>query len=472
MKVGHLILFLSLAAVGFSAHGQYDEDSMGMGSVSKDLLAKITKAQGSLRNLSETKDCKFPENPDCTTKSLCEGITANADSLYLYKNAEGKGVPNVFLFQVNDALEGCFKTKAPNISDDPFFAPEKFLKNSQAWQQEEAKNKNLFEDTKNEIVRMLESRKDGKNNKDMDVMIRRIQTVKMAPIAGHEAEYLTKASCNLPNAAYDYNTHTLLVCPQLYRYPQAALETVLAHELGHSIDPCLVGGDLKQTSDGIVTELSHQEKVPGKVLVPGIAYDANPFKKNVLQCLQQKNSMGVTSKPLADYEDEIMMQVQETESYANDGSEDPGIRKELEGLKKQQNEMKSTYKYQQACSWFKKSGDAQETFADWVAAQVKRAKVSQIKDPAKAKTYALESEGIFLSYSCGEVKQRVLSKVLSQFDTRDRRQVETRCYDMVRMIGGETHPEGAQRIDKLHLAVPEIQKALGCKPDKTVPDCK
>ena len=104
---------------------------------------------------------------------------------------------------------------------------------------------NIFDKSQEKIISYLKKKiSERPDRKDeFKLMIKRIETISFNKNVNQSA------TCSGPNAFYDPGTHQFTLCQQILEFPKASLEAILLHELGHSIDPCLVSQDLMTISD-------------------------------------------------------------------------------------------------------------------------------------------------------------------------------------------------------------------------------
>jgi hypothetical protein len=458
----------------FNALAAFDDEGLSPG-----LIEKIQGAQASLKNgLAATKNCSIPDQVSCSGKDYCAEFEKNADSPYLYKNAEGKGVPNIPLLKLNDDLEGCFKIP-PNLDkNNPLLypqllrsakdagGPEALSKNRKIWEKENENLKSLVEDTRSRILALFESRKNGKNNAEIEKMKERIKLIRLSTVQEVADRRLqAKAGCDLPNAAFDPGNFVLYVCPQMLTLPSPALQMMLAHEMGHAVDPCAMAQDLHKNGN----EYAAMMKPPiipakmakwGQQINSGVGLKANPYSK-VISCLQGKDSLRVSMESEQDTSDRLTV---ELANYEGDNT--PEDSKEINYLRSVSENIHEVYDRYGACMTFTKSQQMQEGFSDWLSSQVLKNKVGEIKDPAAAKQFAFESQSFFLGMGCQSLNDRVINKFQAQMDQRQKNELMGRCSELRIVKQDEQHSDTLDRVGRLYLTPKEMQKALNCKPNE------
>ncbi|MNL08431.1 hypothetical protein D3C87_1291500 [compost metagenome] len=336
----------------------------------------------------------------------------------------------------------------------------------------------IFSDVQDRMVQVLRNRRTRENAKAIDNMIARITTVKISTADATDLASPAVKGCDIPNAGYNPRDHQITLCPQLMNLPDATIFSILAHELTHPIDPCSMAMSYTR-EQGVIAiaekDFRFEEPPPKDPFFTSIKVDANPFKSTIA-CLQKPESMGVKIPAM---ESVIASTIKETEdamgtkeevaAYQDDSNADvtdllrAQLDEKVQGIRTYYPEFKQ-------CFNLSGNGHLTEGFADWMSTQVLKQKISDIPDSGKAKTYANESQMFFLAMSCPNVSQAALSVVrpLMQkkcggqiFDLKTRGVVET-----------DTHPGSARRANRLIYAPAEIQKALGCKKDPGLIECK
>jgi hypothetical protein len=270
--------------------------------------------------------------------SICEQFTQQKDSVYFYADETGHKVPNYTYLKTHP--------NAVRVGSDPFLNPRLFSKAEfrPAYLQAQARMEALFLATQAAVIKVVDKKRNSLSADDFKNLIVRLQTVRLADPDEPEMRSIARQACNRPNAIYMSDKHALFVCPSLMNFPDMTLQKVIAHELGHVIDPCTLSYELNS--------------------IAGIPYQKNPLQQTV-QCLQSKDSI---------------------ESY---GSYDQKHRDQ-----------------HGACARINPQDQIEEVFADWVASEVVAEKVRQEQNHVIAEKKALESQLLFLSVACFADKDR------------------------------------------------------------------
>lgn len=424
---------------------------------------------------------KLSDSTTCSFESYCDKLAGKGQDFYLYQDSEGHQVPNYPLISVMSTAESCMPQAFPEAAvRDPFNYPEQLMneknaggkenlrQNLENYEKQLSRTKNIFQDAKKRIIQVLEKRRTSKNSKQIANMISRVGAVELSPAQLGDGVYVrTAAGCEVPNAFYQPQTHKVTVCPQILNLPEAALFEVIAHELGHAIDPCALTLSVSKTSDGGYSqeepeffggEISKTEKA-----FQPIPLDQLPLNK-VISCLQQNDSIGAKVPSKKELLDQIDKDLLDEESA------------DLEARRERVNGFYDKFKY---CGDLTGHNHLQEAFSDWMATQALTQKLSDISDSTKAKEYALGAQFLFMASECSNIQQASLRKVQSI-----EKDLAPRCseFDKVsqklnqRLSQGlkSDHPMVAARVNRIILAKPEIQRTLGCTADSKIngKECK
>lgn len=489
MKSLHLSFISVLALTAQVSFAQSGDDA--------DLIAKIQKVRDKITaTAGSSATCPTPRSKNCTFKGACDEFDGKAMDAYLYQNAEGRQVPNFQLLTHMDNVEIClnrpFGAKAP--TQDPFInplqlfdaqaagGPEQMSKNYQRYAQEVKRNNKIFDEAKKNILKVLDSRRNSSNAKEIDNMKARVSQVTFwAPVSHNELSDLNFYGCGMPNAAYNPDSHRVQVCPQLMNMPDAAIYATIAHELGHSIDPCQASKYYEKNDRGVTESTpgyyDAEQVIPRNKVFDAITGAKNPFKQ-VLSCLQQNSSLGSklpTAQQIIDRRNkevsgviETREEIAEADAYEGDSATDmlrANHEMQIEGVRK-------NYDLFKGCYEFSDSGHIQEGFADWMASQALSEKIKEIPETKRAQEYAFESQSVFMAIGCKNVEQTVVSNL--------RPLVRQRCGYLLETMEGadrpssetDTHPDTGKRVSRISYANKEIQKAMGCQPDPGVQECK
>jgi hypothetical protein len=402
------------------------------------LLKSFQKLQKEIKqSATNAATCDVPPIDKCSFGDYCQKLRSQGQNFYLYKNKSGKTVPNYYFNWLVGQASACLDQPLPETdSEDPFVNPLKLSKSNPEYKSEAERSQKIFKDVQAHAVALLESRKTAANAAQIDVEIKRLQTVKMtSPLFKDKAE-LALAYCVFPaGATYHSDGNSILMCPQLLNLPDATLFSILSHELSHSIDPCN----------------AHQEIAGGSV-----AAGQNPFK-DVVKCLQQPKSFG--AKVVS--EENVLALLNNQEASFPKSAEIKAL------YNQRRKEASAHFQTHQYCRSFSKDADMQEGFADWMSAKLIAQKVSELSGD-QAKEYAFESQLFMAATQCQNVRVAAMNRVSAALKKNCPMFTESKK-DLLNPenFGREDqdvpHPKSSRRVDKILFAPPEIQKALGCK---------
>lgn len=405
------------------------------------LFKNLQKLQSELKQSERSAAaCEIPHVAECAFGDYCQKLRSQSQNFYLYKNADGKTVPNFFFIRLAKQVEGCLGQPMPETdSQDPFVNPLKLKTSSAAYQTELKRTQKIFADVKTRTVALLQSRKNANNAQEIDQEIKRVQAVQMKSLMFNDQRELER-ECGLPNATYQPDSNSISICPQMLALPDATLLSLLSHEISHSVDPCNAHKNIAGTS---------------------VAAKKNPFAQ-VLSCLSQSSSMGAKSSSQADLLSKIN---KEEKKLAKDLG--PLSLEVKAAFEKKRQTVKDNFDSYQYCRNFSGSADMQEGFADWMSSKIVAGKIAEIKDVAKAKEYAYETQLFIAGSECDNVKVAAINRVAAavekecpQFTEYKQMLLHPEQYTDPDIV---PHPNSSRRVDKILFAPPEIQKALGCK---------
>lgn len=364
----------------------------------------------------------------------------------------------------------------------------------------------VFQDTKSQLIAVLNKRKNGKNNKEVENLVDRINKIKMNP-----PDVQQGGICGSPNAFYNPTDHSFTLCPQLLQMPSASIQAIVAHELGHSIDPCTstfalekIDGTLKpnpyasliaqdtpeysifkatlpaQSSekyaamdrDFLKSSLSMvYEKFSFQNTQPAISSSQNPFS-SVVSCLQGADSVEARVADIAGTKEAINKKINDLkQSGATDT--DPRVKDLQETLAR----VDSVYADKKACSFIGSSGgqsQMQEAFSDWIASEVMANKITSAKTPEEGQQIAFEANGFFGAVNCEGFNADIAESARQTMEKAGcRHRGDTMSKDLQNMAThDDPHPEGYSRINRIFMANPAASRALGCQQQSGVKHCE
>jgi hypothetical protein len=267
-------------------------------------------------------------------RSICDQFQAQKDSVYFYSNEFNQRVPNFAYLKSHPRLV------SSNL-EDPFLNPRLFSKSEfrPLYLEAQGRIQKLFAETQAAVLKVVERKRASLSAEDFENLINRLKTVRLAMAEDKGMKAFEQDACNRPNAIYISGKHALFVCPGMMNFPDMTLQKIMAHELGHVIDPCTLSYDQSN--------------------IVGIPYQKNPLQ-HVVQCLQSKDSIQSYHLP-----------------YDQKHRDQHG-----------------------ACANVNPQDQIEEVFADWVASEVIADKIRTEQDRALSEKKALESQLLFLSVAC------------------------------------------------------------------------
>ncbi|HEX7676453.1 MAG TPA: hypothetical protein VF412_19915 [Bdellovibrio sp.] len=490
MKFMHLLPALILAFSSF-ARGQTSAEleSQNRAAVGKLSLLRETLKRSSLN----VPECGTPSSGPCTFANYCNAFSNKGTDFYLYKDDQGHTIPNFAMTTTVTYGESCMRRPfAQSAVNDPFVYSEQLVsakkaggkaalqKNKDLYAKELARTRSIFNDVQARVVKVLESRRNSQNAGEIDNMISRVKSVEFKnPTLGDGIYSMAADGCEGPNAFYSPQNHNITICPQLMNMPEASLFTTIAHELGHTFDPCATAYSYSKR-DG-KPSLNLPEFMGGasdraKPLFSAIPTQKNPMNK-VIACLQTAKSINVKNPTKQEMLDKINKDEEELrqESQGDNDSTQPVELGDatVAGFNDQRASLDQNYQNYQYCDSYTGNNYIKESFADWVSSQALGQKVSEIQDAGKAKEYAFTSQALFMSMDCDNLKQAAMNAVRGAVGNfcPTLNEVEAMLKSSEGGHEGD-HPLTSSRVDKIYFAAPQIQKALGCKPDQNTEECE
>ncbi len=395
---------------------------------------------------------------------------------------------------------------------------EKVLAFQKQFQDSLDKTYNLFKETQDRIVKVLESRMNSTNGAEIKSMIERIRKVKMnVPPVG--ASFSGFGPCGAgPNAFYAPYDHSFTVCPEFLQMPAASIQTVIAHELGHAIDPCTASFALseavgeKHKTDGsmgggffgatamegyipFTPKLPAQRETDLCSVEDGIARDYYRYTLKEPKLLPVATVVGLTQNPFAS----VVKCLESDESvHARMGDVDAIKKRFADKIKAMENEgavpnsaaladlkkrfasLEKNWADHRACGFVpakdhKGTSQMQEAFSDWMSGQVMSQKIKETSDDKKKNRLAFETVASFaVMNGCenfqGEFSAQVLKLTKEAGCTPEQSDFAKDLADM--SVHNDVHPEDEDRVTRIFMANPEIQKSLGCGQKSGVKNCE
>ena len=317
-------------------------------------------------------------------------------------------------------------------------------------------------------------------------MIKKVQTITFTDLDSPKISDSSNCSGGAVNAFYSPINHSMNMCPGILMLPDPSLLFVIAHEIGHSIDPCsfqiplmLVDSDKvnKFISESSFSKLDSEsfkklfpkdtammnleplffindsdqvskmvEKGFLKVVDPGLNLKQYPFK-SVVNCFVDKNHIHQVSKS----DLTLLKELYKKNNYPSSPSE----KIILENTKKRYFE--AIDKYPQCFEALGLKTQLNETIADMIGTVVEEKYLSE-HPPMTEEEKVSAFFGI--ADTCNEDP-----KILGKPKSYAPRIIESGFINSLIL----EHPKDEDRIEKIMMNSPEMEKIFACK--RTVPAC-
>jgi len=367
----------------------------------------------------------------------------------------------------------------------------------------------IFEKVKKKIVKRLNQLANGKNEKELNSMIQRIQTISMN----------LPEQCPGPNAYYSRNTHSFTLCSNILGLPEMALVEAIAHELGHSIDPCNLTGNLltqqiperkPNDSDPHSLETKKNKEVAAnfglfhfvpqlpsqgrdtkrfecdtfgsstqngsQVVTEGVGLSKNPLK-GVINCLASKESVCARLPHKEEVEEDLRVAIEQARKASQSESSE-----RLSRLKHAKENLDTLMEEKGACDILTHSSpktQINEAFSDWIASQVVASEVEDAA-PKDQKRLAFESIAFSLGVGCLEGIEQFRTKMeekLIALGCKQKQNISATASDLNAISDAENivtdvHSPDAERVEKIIFTHPTLRKSFGCAPLEGVKYCE
>nr|BFD68153.1 hypothetical protein HAGR004_31750 [Bdellovibrio sp. HAGR004] len=487
-----MIKFLTLAAMSLSVCAAQAQNVSG-----EALLQRLSQVRTALKaSAGASVACETPQSASCDFSGYCGKLAEKAGDFYLYRDKEGRTIPNTQLIGALSIAEFCAKNPFPqSVVQDPFVFVDQFLseekaggkeqfqKNRAALKAAEQRVEKVFTDMKTRVIRMLESKRTAENSAAIDNMIGRIRTVKYKP-ANTNGNYgdLAMQGCVGPNGYYSPDEHAITVCPQSMNMPEASLFSLMAHEIGHAFDPCTMA--MGRSQEGLIEpDWIEGRRAAGKEVFAPVFMEKNPFK-SVVACLQSPSSLNVKIPSMKNllsnvdkFEQDLKNEMSEMEDLQGEGEEAPARDATMARFEDERQRIRDNYDKFKYCSMLTNSGHIGEAFSDWIAAEALASKIKEIPEAGKRQEFAFASQAHFYGTGCSNILESSLNKINSA--------TQGACPELQEFMkhqasGGrhndpyhvDSHPATGQRVDRIYYAKPELREALGCKGGNHGQACK
>lgn len=417
---------------------------------------------------SSSKNCDIVSLPlQCNSASICSHL--ESDGLYTYTDSEGRKAINASMYSAVYNYSFCGDGGVGQLDDNPFLLPDKFAdervagsvqklkENQNKLKKEFARLENIFTDAVSQVVKVLESRKTSENKNYIDSLIRRVKSIELNKYSADDIyNGSLMSTCEIPNAYYSPPTHQVTICPQYLSSPEGNLFFILAHEISHSIDACNANFDLGKSGINLPTELGNPRN--SSVVDKGVNKENNPFT-SAFRCLASPNVIAVQNSSKSD----VLKQYEKTIAENPDSASriTPGYYW-----------TKKNFEKAEYCGFFGK-GHTQEASADWFATEALAMKLKALPDSARKKEFAFGAAALTSDLCDAAVTKSlaVADKVKGSFAC----QSLTKNMQVIKegaALGDKSHPTTKDRINKIILANPEVQKSLNCQGSAAASYCQ
>lgn len=358
--------------------------------------------------------------------------------------------------------------KSPLLHPEIFVYPHSFglgeedvKKNQEEYEKGLRRLNELLPKVQEMVTNLLNEKRDATNSDKIEKMIERIKKVKLNDGGFGKRELI---GCDLPNATYHTETHSIKICPQLFKNPLPDLVAILSHEMAHSIDPCFLSGDfLTKVNNGSKKHSIDLRYIIDRFLPDdeerksGILPSNNPYK-SAIACLTTKESIGAQTPIANDVKKRLTEQLNANPLGYRDTQE------------KRDQRIKDQTEIEVACGSYEAGvSSLGEAFADYISAKVVAGELKKISNPLKKEMYARESLSLFLAFECnkgqgGELKNE-FEKILKSHGCYESYVKRNSDYQAIKdkHAKNDTHGSDHDRILKIMSATSEFEDALGCR---------
>lgn len=321
--------------------------------------------------------------------------------------------------------------------------------------------KALVEETKNLMLSEIDQGKPYLSlSSEQRALYDRIRLIRFVPPT--EPGVMDSPSClGGPNAFYQPGKHEFIICPSMANFPDASLVKTIAHEMGHSIDPCgcrhsvhrvdsqalreerMQGGHpMGMVPSGDFIERQAFDPISKKILIakgyleevsPAISPDRYPQEKT-LSCLKESMGLKVMTEEI------LLLEAQESDRLRR-SKESDAPRTPIEQIRKKiQENGPADCQYSVALG----SPEIREAMADAWGSKVLGRYFE--KNPPRNEQERLAPFAVYYPSICGEQ--------------------DPPSIDLQR-----AHPYGRERADMIILTDHRVRKAYGCPAQGQQRDC-
>jgi hypothetical protein len=473
---------------------------------------------------------QFPKNRESLNRDLSlleemAGIKLAPASREAYlKLVEAVLDPPPYKLELPRGLKGLDRLLTTTSSENPFFN-EELLKDTSIpegnkvfrdrFQAALDRSEKLIIETKEDIISLLNRKKTKHNAVAIDSFIKRISTVHFKM-----DKNLIRIVCEAPNAFYNPIDHSFNLCPNILGLPDESLRAIIAHELGHSIDPCTIATDLQRqeiinqgnptrreelnrqksqreeaarkellgisdyepqlpkigeeglatnlveriSSDSARVEFDKYRKVLATI-APAVGLSKNPFG-SVISCLTSSQSAKARLTPVEEYTAKLDENIRKLKEIGQNETNSQKLRDLVKFRKNLDGEFRDLL----ACGFMESNGEKtqiQEAFSDWISGEVMASRIVRATSSTKKRDTAFEVSGLFFAYGCDtkgsaladETKSFLLKVGCMRNSEQDRNDFSR---SLISVDAHDPHTWVSDRVNRIFLAQPAIRSALGC----------
>lgn len=427
-----------------------------------------------------SSNCQLKLNENlCDFKRVCQVLEKRFDQKYLYENSKGEKLENFQLSWFRKSAVRCLGDleKDLKMGTTPFlqdFSVESRKDLDQAsFDLKEKRLGEVFQKTKDEAIFVLKrkAKKSPQLAGSLENLIERIRLIDLEVLRFSHNGY--SGSCDLPNAFFKADSSSIQVCSQILDLPEGALMGILAHEIGHALDPCNASLNYFQYPSGLLRisrfdELADEEQNTGnqspELKVKKLELNQYPFKSTVA-CLQKPDAAHLKKPAQTKQHQRIQQQLMEPDLSVED----------RQYLNIKQREIKKAFQDNPFCSSTSDSNHTEELFSDWFSSQVMESFVEKAQSQARKKELSFESFLFLVANSCPGLQQKVKDLFLKGHwgaQLKNCEAFDPTPIDWEKEGIYNEHPETLTRYDRVLLARPLIRKALQCTQKKSPRVCE
>jgi hypothetical protein len=147
----------------------------------------------------------------------------------------------------------------------------------------------IAEETRKAAIRYVSGDKsEDKWSPQIRAAVERLRLLKFRLSEPSSSDCLTTGDPGIPNAQYRFYEHTVGICPAALKIPTAEIAATLAHEIGHSVSPCMMskplvkyinadrdyGVDIQPLWTDALVKTGEAERIPASQIIEPTMYRA------------------------------------------------------------------------------------------------------------------------------------------------------------------------------------------------------